>query len=413
MREDLLAAWGDFDQSVRNDPYPLYAEVRNDAPVCRVRLADGHSAWLISRYDDARPALSDSRMSKDMLRAMEIDASVVSPGLPGPRFARHMLSVDPPDHTRLRGLVSKAFTTRRLETLRPRVQEITEALLDDMAGGQDVVDLVAAFAFPLPMRVICELLGVPLEDRDPLRARFTAMLASSAVPENDPLARHAAEAIVTYFTELVASRRAHPADDLLTGLIEARDGGQRLTEQELLSTVFQLIVAGHDTTANLISNGVVALLTHPDQMAALRQDASLIPAAVEELLRFDAPVQHATFRYTTEPVTIGGITIPANEQVMVVLAAANRDPERFSVPDDLDIHRRENHRHLAFGHGVHFCLGAPLARMEGQIAFASLLRRLPRLRLAVPVEELRWKHGLVLRGLSELPIRLAPETVGH
>jgi cytochrome P450 len=405
MREDLLAAWGDFDQSLRNDPYPLYAEVRNNAPVCRVRLADGHTAWLISRYDDARPALSDPRLSKDMLRAMQIDASVVSPGLPGPRFARHMLSVDPPDHTRLRSLVSKAFTSRRLEALRPRVQEFTDALLDEMAG-REVVDLVAAFAYPLPMSVICELLGVPPADRDPLRARFTAMLASSAVPENDPLAQHAAEAIVTYFTELVAARRARPGDDLLTGLIQARDGDQQLTEQELMSTVFQLIVAGHDTTANLISNGVVALLTHPDQMAVLRQDASLIPAAVEEFLRFDPPVQHATFRYTRESVTIGDATIPANEQVMVVLAAANRDPERFSLPDDLDIHRTENYRHLAFGHGVHFCLGAPLARMEGQIAFVSLLRRFPHLRLDVPLEALRWKHGLVLRGLSELPIAL-------
>jgi cytochrome P450 len=220
----------------------------------------------------------------------------------------------------------------------------------------------------------------------------------------------AAGELFGYLVGLIAAKREAPRDDLLSGLIEACDGEQRLDEQELLATTFLLVVAGHETTVNLIANGTVALLRNPDQLAALRADLSLVPAAVEELLRYDGPVQHATFRFTTEPIEVGGVTIPAHQRVLVLIASANRDTARFTEPDRLEVRRTDN-RHLAFGHGIHFCLGAPLARLEGQIAFTSLLRRFPELQLAVPPEELHWRNGLVLRALTELPVRLSPAEV--
>ena len=401
--DDAFAAWGSYD---RDNPFPLFASVLDRGGVHPVTLMDGHAAWLIVRHEAAWAALSDPRFSKDMQAAMARSAEVVAAGLPGPEFARHMLVVDPPDHTRLRKLVAAAFTPRRIEQLRDRVQSIVDDLLDQVAAaGPDTrVDLVAAFAFPLPFTVICELLGVAEADRAALGSALITLLAPTATPEAYERAKDASETVVAMLGALVAANRATPGDDLVTALISARDGDERLTEQELLSTIFQLIVAGHDTTASLLGNGTVALLRHPVQLAALRNDPNRIPAAVEEMLRYDPPVPHSTFRYATEPVEIAGVVIPEGAQVIISLAAANRDPARWSKPDDLDIGR--DHRHLAFGHGIHFCLGAPLARMEAQIGFTSLLRRFPQLRLAVPVDELHWDHGdgLVLRGLSQLPV---------
>jgi cytochrome P450 len=323
-----------------------------------------------------------------------------------------MLAVDPPHHTRLRKLVSAAFTPRRIERLRPRIQVIVDDLLDQVAaaGPDTPVDLVNAFAFPLPFTVICELLGVPDADRSALGSGLNTLLAPTPTPEAYSRAKEASDTVVAMLGALVAAKRTDPGDDLVTALDSARNGDEQLTEQELLSTIFQLIVAGHDTTATLIGNGTVALLRHPAQLAALRADPSRLPLAIEELLRYDAPVPHSTFRYATEPVEVAGVTIPEGAQVIISLAAANRDPTRLSNADELDLERDQDHRHLAFGHGIHFCLGAPLARMEGQIAFASILRRFPQLRLAVPVEELHWDHGdgRVLRGLSRLPVIAGP-----
>jgi cytochrome P450 len=270
-------------------------------------------------------------------------------------------------------------------------------------------DLVAAFAFPLPFTVICELLGVPDADRADLGRGLTALLVPTSTAEEYALAKEASDAVVAMLEALVDAKQASPGDDLVSGLISARDGKERLTTQELLSTIFQLIVAGHDTTASLIGNGVVALLEHPDQLDELQSDPAKLAVAIEELLRYDAPVPHSTFRYAVAPMDVGGVTIPASAQVIICLAAANRDSGQYADPDELDIDRAES-RHLAFGHGIHHCLGAPLARMEGQLALGSLLHRFPQLRLAVPVEELRWGHGdgLVLRGLSELPIVPGP-----
>jgi cytochrome P450 len=403
-----LAAWGAYD---RDDPFPLFAAVLERGPVHPVTLADGHDAWLVVGYDEARVALNDGRLSKDMHAALATGGGVVAEGLPGPSFARHMLSVDPPDHTRLRRLVSAAFTPRRVEELRPHVQAIVDDLLDAVAasGPEATVDLVAAFAFPLPFTVICELLGVPEPDRAALGHGLTSMLVPTSTPEEYAAAKEASDSVVAMLEALVEAKQVDPGSDLVSGLISARDGDERLSTQELLSTIFQLIVAGHDTTASFIGNSVVALLGHPDQLEQLRKDDTLLAAALEELLRYDAPVPHSTFRYAVEPLELGGVTIPAGAQVIISLAAADRDRSRYTDPDGLDLGRAES-RHLAFGHGIHHCLGAPLARMEGQLAIGSLLRRFPSLRLAVATDDLHWSHGdgLVLRGLSALPVIPGP-----
>jgi cytochrome P450 len=407
--EQALSAWGDFD---RDDPFPLFAEVRRRGPVHHVTLADGHDAWLIVDFDAARAALNDQRLSKDMHAALAASDAVVAEGLPGPAFARHMLVVDPPNHTRLRRLVAAAFSVRRIEGLRPRIEEMVDELLDAMAakGPDAVVDLVASFAFPLPFTVICELLGLPEPDRARFGAAMTVLLSPTATDEEYQRAKQASDVVVAMLEALVEAKQHEPDDALVSGLITARDGNEQLNQQELLSTIFQLIVAGHDTTASLIGNSVVALLRDPQQLARLREDPSKIANAVEEFIRYDAPVPHSTFRYAVEPIEIGGVTIPAGAQVIINLASANRDEDRYVEPENLDIDRQDV-RHLGFGHGIHFCLGAPLARMEGQIALGSLIQRFPELSLAVPSDELRWGHGdgLVLRGLSALPVILGPD----
>jgi cytochrome P450 len=394
-----------------DNPFPLFAEVRRSGAVHRAILADGHEAWLVVRFDEAMTALNDPRLSKDMHAALAMGSEVVAEGLPGPEFARHMLTVDPPDHTRLRRLVSAAFSPKRVDGLGPRVRSITDDLLDQIAAQrpEGPVDLVATFAFPLPFTVICELLGVPQADRARLGSEFARLLVPTSTAADYAEAKKASDAVVGMLRDLVTTKEADPGDDLVSALIGARDGDERLTSQELLSTVFQLMVAGHDTTASLIGNSVAALLRNPEQLAKLRDDPSRIRPAIEEFLRFDAPVPHSTFRYTVAPVSIGGVTIPAGAQVIICLAAANRDEDKYEHPDSLNMDRGVV-RHLAFGHGVHHCLGAPLARMEGQTALATLLLRFPELALAVSSDELHWSHGdgLVLRGLAELPVIPGP-----
>ena len=405
---DALAAWGAYD---RDDPFPVFAEVREVGAVQQVKLADGHAAWLVVRHDEARAALNDSRLSKDMHAALATGSDVVAEGLPGPAFARHMLSVDPPDHTRLRRLVSAAFSPRTVEALRPRVQTIVDDLLDNLAAREphSRADLVTALAVPLPFTVICELLGVPEPERTGLGQGLTGLLVPTSTPAEYALAREASDAVVAMLEALVETKQGAPGEDLVSGLISARDGEERLNSQELLSTIFQLIVAGHDTTTSLIGNSVVDLLRNPGQLAKLRADPSKMTAAVEECLRHDAPVPHSTFRYAIEPVQLGDVTIPTGAQVIICLASANRDAARYASPERLNIDRADS-RHLAFGHGIHHCLGAPLARMEGRLALGSLFRRFPELRLAVDIDQLHWGHGdgLVLRGLSELPIIPGP-----
>ncbi len=403
--------WGGWAPAVRDDPFPHFAAIRDACPVQPVRLSDGHDAWVVLGHEAARQALNDPRISKDMVAALADVPDVVAEGLPGPAFSRHMLNVDPPDHTRLRRLVAKAFLPSRVAALEPRVQALADDLLDEMAdqGPGATVDLVEGFAHPLPFRVICELLGVPEQDRPPLHDGFGVLMRPWG-DDPPPEAVRASDAIVGYLGELVAAKRRSPGDDLVSVLVSAGDD-DRLDDQELLSSLFQLIVAGHDTTTANIGNAVVALLDHPDQLDALRADLDQMPVAVEELLRYSAPVPHATFRMTTEPLTVGGTEIPGGQQVLVCLGAANRDPAAHPDPDVLDI-ARPARAHLAFGHGIHFCLGAPLARLEARIALAALLGRFPDLRLACPRDELRWAHGdgLVLRGLEALPVTLGAQS---
>ena len=411
-RHRALDSWGDYD---RDDPFPLFAQVRSAGPVHEVTLADGHPAWLVVGHEQARAALNDSRLSKDMHAALARSGQVVAEGLPGPALARHMLVVDPPDHTRLRRLAMPAFGRRRVNALETRVRSIVEDLLTDLAarGGTDrVVDLVAGYAFPLPFTVISELLGIPEPDRADLGTWFGTLLTPYPGPQPPAAAVAASEAIVEYLTALLDRKRAVPGEDLVTDLVVAADTDGALTEQEMLSTIFQLVVAGHDTTTSLIGNATIALLRHPEQRDALVADPGLVTRTIEECLRWDAPVPHSTFRYTTQRVQIGDVVIPAFAQVIVSLAAANRDPARYRNAESFDIHRTDG-GHLAFGHGIHFCLGAPLARMQARIALTALHTRFPAMRLGVAPTELHWGHGdgLVLRGLTKLPVVLGPSTV--
>ncbi len=408
--EAALSAWGGLD---RDNPFPLFAEVRELGPVHHVTLADGHEAWLVVGYDEARLALNDPRISKDMRAALARDGAVVAEGLPGPEFARHMLAVDPPDHTRLRRLVSSAFSMRTVEGLRPRVQAHRGRPPRRTGRARYLmspVDLVADFAFPLPFTVICELLGVPESERASLGHGLVAMLVPTPTRLNTPKPRRRPTASCRSCDGWSSTSTTAPGDDLVSGLIAARDGDERLDTQELLSTIFQLIVAGHDTTTTFIGNAVVALLEQP---RSARRSCKMIPTGFRRPWRSCcATTRPCPTRPSAMPSNrsrSAAISIPPGAQIIVCLAAANRDPCRFAEPGRLDVERAEG-RHLAFGHGIHHCLGAPLARLEGQLALGSLIRRFPRAPLGGERAGLHWGHGdgLVLRGLSELPVRLGP-----
>jgi cytochrome P450 len=357
-------------------------------------------AWVVTRYADVRAALADPRLARDMNRWPGGTRSRPSEAR---GVATHMLHADPPDHTRLRRPVQKAFTPRRIAQLRPRTTQIAAGLADGLAAADGVTDLLAAYARPLPVTVLCELLGVPEADRPGVAATVLRYDAAGEMPR-------AEEDLAAYFTGLIAARRAEPGDDLLSALITASDEADetagQLTVTELVSTAFLLVMAGFDTTVNLIASGTLALLTHPGEMARLRADRSLLPAAVEELLRYTSPVNHANDRFTTEEVSIGGVAVPAGEWVIIALPSANRDPARFPGPDRLDL-GRDISGHVAFGHGIHYCLGAPLARMEAEVALGTLLDRFPGVSLAAPPEELRWRSVSVINGLESLPVLLS------
>jgi cytochrome P450 PksS len=389
------------------DPYPFYARLRAEAPVHRVTLPDGQAAWLVTRYDDVAMVLRDERFAKDRHNALTPEQLARLPWMPGfvRPLMRNMLDRDGRDHDRLRALVQKAFTPRLVEQMRPRIQALTEELLDGVRGRPQV-DLIHDFALPLPTTIIAEMLGVPAKDRHKFHRWSKAFFLISASRWGMVKAIPSVWLFMRYIRKLILLRRADPRDDLVSALVQAEEAGEKLSAEELLAMIMLLLVAGHETTVNLIGNGTLALLEHPDQMERLRGDADLLKPAVEELLRFHSPVEMATERFPRADVTVAGVTIPRGEMVLAVIASANRDERQFPNPDTLDITREPN-RHVSFGQGIHFCLGASLARLEGQVALDTLLRRTSGLQLAVPVSRLRWRPGLVLRGLEALPLAVA------
>ncbi|MFF4312701.1 cytochrome P450 family protein [Streptomyces sp. 900105755] len=386
---------GEYGDGLRTDPHTVYARLRERGPVHRVRwpLPDQyHETWLVVGYQEARAALADPRLAKD---TEKIGFKFLDEELIG----KYLLVADPPQHTRLRGLITRAFTARRVAGLEPRIQEITDQLLDEMLP-RGRADLVDAFAYPLPITVISELLGVPELDRERFRK-----LSNEVVAPSDPGSEYDSfAALADYLAELIEDKRcAGPSGDLLSDLIRTTaEDGDRLSVAELRGMAFVLLIAGHETTVNLIGNGVLALLTHPDQLAALRADMSLLDGAIEETLRWEGPVENATYRYAAEPLEIAGTAIDRGDPVMISLAGADRDGDRYPEPDRFDI-RRDHRGHLAFGHGIHYCLGAPLARLEGRIALRTLLERAPDLALDGPHGQ--WLPGTLMRGVRSLPVR--------
>ncbi|WP_030339812.1 cytochrome P450 family protein [Streptomyces sp. NRRL S-1022] len=393
----------------RRDPHAFYAHLRTAAPVCPMRPPHGNDTYLITRYDDARAALADPRLSKDMYGAMDAYRRIF--GDSSVALDDNMLNSDAPKHTRLRRLVNSAFTPRRVEALRSRIEEIVQGLLD-ACPTRERFDLLPRFAFPLPIIVICDLLGVPPEDRSRMQHLSTTVAQTGFGEEAKRAQQQAEEDLHAYFTELITAKRDRPGDDLLSALIAVRDNDDGLTESELVSTAFLLMFAGHKTTAYLIGNAVHHLLSHPAQLRAVREDPELIRAAVEELVRYDGSVESATFRYATEDVEYGGTLIPKGALVQIAISSANRDPLKFDRPDELDVQRPGNAQdaHLGFGHGGHYCLGAPLARMETQLALTRLFDRFPGMALADPAAGPRWLEVPfpAFRGLAELPVVLGP-----
>ncbi len=376
-------------------PYDVYRRLRDTAPVQRIAGPDGTPAWLVTRYEDVRAALADPRLSLDKRSGATGRYKGLS--LP-PALDANLLNMDPPDHTRIRRLVGRAFTPRRVEQLRAPIRRTADRLLDAL-GPHGSTDLVASYAAPLPITVICDLLGIPEGDRLDFRQWTDCLTAPD--PARPDASKKAMASMLGFLTRLVAAKREEPADDLLSDLIAVRDDGDRLGEEELMSLAFLILFAGYENTVQLIGNSVLALLQAPDQLAALRKDPAQLPAAVEEFARHEGPMLLAMRRFPVEDVTIAGVTIPAGETVWVSLSAANRDPDRFPDPDRLDL-SRDAAGHLALGHGIHYCLGAPLARAETEIALAALLERLPELALADT--ELSWRPSMRARGLRALPV---------
>lgn len=394
------------DPTFKANPFPFYAQLRAEAPVFPVKLPNIISkqrAWLITRYDDVLNALKDERFAKDRRHAMTPEQLKKLPWIPlmFKPLEHTMLDLDSPDHTRLRALVHKAFTPRLIEQMRDQIQALTNELLEraEPNGG---MDLIADFALPLPLTMIGRILGVPAQDNQKFH-RWSKTVVSAGTNMNYFVLIPTIMRFMGYLKKLVKERRAHPKDDLVTALVQAKEGSDQLSDDEILAMIFLLLIAGHETTVNLIGSGTLALLEHPDQLAKLRSEPALIKTAIEELVRFVCPLEMATERYAREDITIAETTIPRGELVMAVIGSANRDANYFDNPDALDI-TRKNNKHLAFGHGVHFCLGASLARLEGQIAISTLIQRMPNLRLSSAPDQLRWRGTFVLRGLEALPV---------
>jgi len=377
----------------------------------------GRDTFFVTHYDEVVATLLDDRFSVDPRSMMSQEQLEKQPPIPEEfrPLSRSIISLDPPDHTRLRKLVQPSFTGRAMQALRGSIQQIADDLLDRAerdatergeAAPDRRMDLIEAFAYPFPVTVIGDMLGIPREDRETIRGWTENLLRVDRLRggEVDEETRTGLREFIDYLQDLFERKRQVPTDDMISRLVQAEENGEALDEEEILATVFLMFLAGHVTTVNLIGNGVVALLTHPDQLTKFKANPGLlIKGVVEETLRYWGPVDFIARRIAKEDIEVGGTVIPAGEQASAGLASANRDPERFANPDVFDITRADANRHVAFGKGIHVCLGAPLARVEGQIALATLFRRFPELRLAIPIEEVRW-GGSFLRGFARLPI---------
>lgn len=393
-----------LDNSFIQNPHSSYEWLRQQGPAQPVTMWGGVRVWMVTRYEEARALLADPRASKHGPTA----ARLFPPGSTttiGTVLGDNMLFKDPPDHTRLRHFVGAAFTKGAVKQLRPTIERIADELLDAIVDREDF-DLMRAYARPLPVRVIGELLGVPPAARD----AFTSLVLPVFNTADEDGKRTAQTGLTALLRFIIEEKRTTPRDDILSNLVHLRDDGDRLTEDELLGTAFLLIVAGYDTTVNLIGNGVLALLQHPHQMRAVRADRTLLPATVEEILRYEGPLNTATVRFTAEPIPLGDSVIPAGELLMIALLGANRDERRFTDAHRFDMFRTEN-RHLAFGHGIHHCVGAPLARMEGEIALDRLLSRYDDIRLAA-TDPLTYRPSTLMRGLESLPVTVQTSRVG-
>ena len=386
------------------DPYPMYKQLREENPIQRSELLDG---WVLTRYDDVVAVLKHPRFSADRRKGRNrfVEAAMAARAEMGPvANAQTMLSSDPPEHTRLRSLVSKAFTPKMVDGMRVHIQELVDGLLDEVhSSGR--MDLIEDLAYPLPVIVIAEMLGVPPEERDTFKRWSDDLVANMGLPGTvpDELVKRAQTSSIEmadYFHNRIEERRKEPREDLLSALVAAEERGEVLSEEEVLATCILLLAAGNETTTNLIGNGMLALLRNPDQQQKLRDNPSLVETAVEEFLRYDGPVQ-ATARIAETEIEVGGQKMEEGQLALCLIGAADRDPAQFPNPDELDIARQPN-QHIAFGQGIHYCIGAPLARMEGQIVFETLLRRMPNLRL--DTEEPEWGGNFILRGLKRLPI---------
>ncbi|GHO46002.1 cytochrome P450 family protein [Ktedonospora formicarum] len=389
------------------NPYPVFTELRAHDPLHKITLQNGRSAWLVTRYQDAEKLLRDERFVKSMRNSLTPEEIAQQQSLFSQQssfnfLSQHMLNADPPDHTRLRSLINLSFTPRLVEQWRSRIQALTDELLDAIENKGEM-DLIDQFAFPLPMMVISEMLGVPDADRSKFRSWSNLVVEAAGNPEAFRQAADQLLAFYQYMVQLIEDKRQTPADDLLSKLILAEAEGNKLSQQELVSMIFLLIIAGHETTVNLISNGVLALLEHPEQFQLLKEQPELIKTAIEEFLRYRGPLMLATQRWAREDAEYEGKHIQRGDHILIALSAANRDDEEFGAADKLDITRREN-RHLAFGKGIHYCLGAPLARLEGQIAIGTLVRRFPDLRLNADPQTLTWRPGSLIMGLNTLPV---------
>lgn len=391
-----------WDMSIRANPQPLYDEMRQNDPVfCGIGPLTKRKFWFFTRYDDCVSVLKDQRFGKEFdkhLSPEQVNEQPVDNAFSV--INRHMLNLDPPDHTRLRSLVHKAFTPRMVQNLQPRIQDVADELLLAMQDKTET-NLLEDFAFPLPITVIAEMLGIPASDRAQFRAWTQALLFGAG----DQNTQTALMNFLTYMNEKIDAVTVNPQEDVLSGLVQAEEGGDKLDREELLSMIFLLLVAGHETTVNLIGNGTLALIQHPEEKQKLINDPTLIKTAIEEILRWNGPVEIPTMRWAFEDVEVGGTVIPKGNLVMPILLAANRDPAVFESPNRFDITRTLN-KHIAFGAGIHYCLGAPLARMEGTIAINALLKAFPNIDLAVETEQLQWNENLLLHGMKALPVTL-------